>query len=113
MNTTPAAATLKDLWTENPGYRQSYQNSDDIDVAIALLDLAGATRLVDVGCGNGAFAIAAARRYPACRVRAFDALESAVAHGRAAGADLLQAISRSMSRGRTHFHWATNAVTAR
>jgi ubiquinone/menaquinone biosynthesis C-methylase UbiE len=90
MNSMPSLPTLKDLWTKSPGYRQCYQTSDDIDMAIALLDLAGATRLVDVGCGNGAFAIAAARRYPACRVRAFDALESAVAHCRAAGADLLQ-----------------------
>jgi ubiquinone/menaquinone biosynthesis C-methylase UbiE len=79
---------LKDLWTESSSYRQCYQSDDEIETTLRLLDLAGACGLVDVGCGNGAFAVAAARRWPACRVWAFDALESAVAECRARAKDL-------------------------
>jgi len=73
---------MRDLWTHSANYRKSYQTDDDVEAIITLLDLDGAMALVDVGCGNGAFAIAAAGRYPGCRVRAFDALESAVAECR-------------------------------
>jgi SAM-dependent methyltransferase len=79
---------LKDLWTESPSYRQCYQSDGEIETTLALLDLAGARGLVDVGCGNGAFAVAAARRWPACRVWAFDALQSAVAECRARAKEL-------------------------
>ena len=79
---------LKDLWTESASYRQCYQSDDDVETTLGLLDLAGARGLVDVGCGNGAFAVAAARRWAECRVWAFDALESAVAECRARAKEL-------------------------
>ena len=80
---------MKDLWTNSPYYRKALQSNDQVTTDLALLDLAGAESLVDVGCGNGAFAIEAARRRPNCRVIACDILESAVAECRKAGADLL------------------------
>jgi ubiquinone/menaquinone biosynthesis C-methylase UbiE len=69
---------VKDLWTHSDQYRHNYQTDDDVQEILALLQLDHARDLVDIGCGNGAFAIAAAMRYPVCRVWAFDALESAV-----------------------------------
>lgn len=73
---------MKDLWTDSPDYRRHYQSVDEVDDVLALLALEGARGLVDVGCGNGAFAVAAAAKDPALRVWAFDALESAVAECR-------------------------------
>lgn len=88
MNNTTDSQNLKDLWTDSSDYRRCYQTEDDVETTLRLLDLNGARGLVDVGCGNGAFAVTAARRYPACRVWAFDALRSAVDECRARGGDL-------------------------
>src|SRR5437660_744934 len=73
---------LKDLWSDSADYRRNYQTDDDIETILRLLRVSTASGLVDIGCGNGAFAITAAQRHPACRVWAFDALESAVAECR-------------------------------
>jgi SAM-dependent methyltransferase len=80
---------MKDLWTDSPDYRRCYQREDDIDEVLAMLDLERARGLVDIGCGNGAFAVTAATRHPTCRVWAFDALESAVAECRARAGELV------------------------
>lgn len=74
---------LKDLWTASSEYQRCYQTDDDVESTLRLLELDHARALVDVGCGNGAFAVAAAGRFPGCRIFAFDALESAVAECRA------------------------------
>lgn len=92
MKPTPQRQpALNDLWTDSADYRAHYQTHDDIETILRLLDLANASGLVDLGCGNGAFALTAARRYPACRVWAFDALESAVKQCRAEAGGLLHA----------------------
>jgi len=79
MKPASETAVLRDLWTTSPRYRQLYQPPDEIDAVISLLEMEQATALADIGCGNGAFTIAAARRAnPDCRVWAFDALQSAV-----------------------------------
>jgi ubiquinone/menaquinone biosynthesis C-methylase UbiE len=80
-----ATPSLVDLWTSSPDYRQQFQSPDEIDTVITLLDLEHGTALVDAGCGNGAFARAAAERHPGCHVHAFDALASAIAACRSAG----------------------------
>ena len=82
---------LKDIWTDSPEYRRNYQTDDDIEAILGCLGLSTASGLVDVGCGNWAFSVAAAERYPACRVWAFDALESAVSECCAKAGDLLHA----------------------
>ncbi|MGD1019399.1 MAG: class I SAM-dependent methyltransferase [Verrucomicrobiia bacterium] len=82
---------LKDIWTNSPDYRRNYQTDGDIEAILGCLGLSTASGLVDIGCGNGAFSIAAAQRYPSCRVWAFDALESAVSECRAKAGDLLRA----------------------
>jgi SAM-dependent methyltransferase len=79
---------LRDGWTHDPDYRSCYQKADDVESVLRLLALTPNCSLVDVGCGNGAFAIAAARKEPACRVWAFDALDSAVAECKAKAAGL-------------------------
>ena len=75
----PKPTVLRDGWTHDPDYRHCYQTEDDVETILNLLALGPASALVDIGCGNGAFAIAAAQKHPGCRVWAFDALESAVA----------------------------------
>jgi len=75
---TAAAAPLRDMWTASPTYRQLYQSPDEIETVTKMLEMPAATALVDVGCGNGAFLIAAARANPTCRILAYDALQSAV-----------------------------------
>lgn len=70
---------LKDLWSRSIEYRDAYQDADEIETIVRLLELERAESLVDAGCGNGAFAIAAARANPRLQVWAFDALPSAVA----------------------------------
>ena len=74
---------LRDGWTHDPDYRRCYQTEDDVETILSLLDLSQASALVDIGCGNGAFALAAAQKNPGCRIWAFDALDSAVARCRA------------------------------
>jgi SAM-dependent methyltransferase len=89
---TPHKSTgaLKDGWTHDADYRRCYQTEDDIKTILALLALGRESRLVDIGCGNGAFAIAAAQQHPGCRVWAFDALDSAVAECKARAGGLPQ-----------------------
>ena len=77
-STTQPRAVPKDIWTNSPDYRRHYQTDGDIEAILGCLSLSTASGLVDIGCRNGAFSIAAAQRYPACRVWALDALESAV-----------------------------------
>ena len=79
---------LRDIWSASSDYRTWYQTNDEVETIVRLLDLGDARTLVDVGCGNGAFSIAAARANPYCKVRAFDALESAIAQCKSAAADL-------------------------
>ena len=73
-----AAPVLRDLWTNSVEYRRLHQPPDEIEEVARLLEMETATALLDVGCGNGVFGIAAARVNPACRLYAFDALQSAV-----------------------------------
>jgi len=79
---------LKDLWSTSGQYRSECQTADDIQTTLALLNLPGATALTDVGCGNGAFSIAAARTHPDLKVFAYDAMESAMAEFTAAAEGL-------------------------
>jgi SAM-dependent methyltransferase len=90
MHNSPDTSKLKDLWSESPEYQRCYQSDEDVEAVLDLLDLDSAQVLVDIGCGNGAFAIAAAAKFPACRVWAFDALDSAVDECRARAGELLQ-----------------------
>ena len=77
------------MWSASSDYRTWYQTSDEVETIVRLLELGGGPRmLVEVGCGNGAFSMAAARANPHCKVRAFDALESAIAQCKSASADL-------------------------
>jgi SAM-dependent methyltransferase len=71
-------SVLRDEWTHDPDYRRYFQTDEDIEAILKLLALDKTSTLVDIGCGNGAFAIAAARRFAACQVWACDALDSAV-----------------------------------
>lgn len=80
---------LKDGWTHDPDYRRCYQTEDDVETILRLLTLTPHCSLVDIGSGNGAFAIAAARKHPDCRVWAFDGLDSAVAECKAKAAGLV------------------------
>jgi 2-polyprenyl-3-methyl-5-hydroxy-6-metoxy-1,4-benzoquinol methylase len=84
MKAASETTVLRDLWTTSPEYRQLYQQPDEIEEIARLLEMPWATALLDVGCGNGAFVIAAARSNPACRVWAFDALDSAASECQAA-----------------------------
>ena len=78
MKSASETPVLRDLWTTSLEYRRLYQPADEIEAVVNLLEMEQATALVDIGCGNGAFTIAAARANPACRVWGFDALQSAV-----------------------------------
>ena len=91
-------AELVDLWTTSSDYRQQFQGDDEVQTILSLLDLERATSLADVGCGNGAFALAAARRYAQCRVWAFDALASAVDECGAQAAELGDRLRTSVAR---------------
>jgi len=79
-------ADIPDTWSSNRGYIDRFQTDEQIDQILTLPDLDSAHGLVDVGCSNGAFAIAAAERYPHCQVWALDPLESAVAECRRSAA---------------------------
>jgi len=70
---------IPDSWTGHAGYIRSYQSQEQVADVLELLDLAPACGFIDIGCGNGAFAVPAAAQYPACDVWAFDPLGSAVA----------------------------------
>ena len=76
---TSGHAGLRDGWTHDPEYRQCYQTESDIDTILDLLALDRGLTFADIGCGNGAFAIAAAQQHPDCHVWAFDPLDSALA----------------------------------
>lgn len=80
-------STMKDMWSCSAGYRRAYQDERQIEAVIRLLRLDGATGLVDIGCGNGVFAIEAARRHPDCQVWCCDPLQSAIAECRRRAAD--------------------------
>jgi SAM-dependent methyltransferase len=80
--------TVKDLWSNSKEYRSKFQADDEVRTVLDLLDLKDARRLVDVGCGNGAFSLAASRAFPHLNVFAYDALDSAIAAFDTAAADL-------------------------
>lgn len=80
---------LTDLWSTSPQYAADFQSPQEIANTIELLDLADARFFVDSGCGNGAFAIAAAKQYPHCQMHACDALESAIEECNRIGGDLI------------------------
>ncbi|MDB6083607.1 MAG: SAM-dependent methyltransferase [Gammaproteobacteria bacterium] len=69
---------LKDLWSKSAQYRAECQTPDDVRSTLELLQLESASSLADVGCGNGAFSIAAARAHSHLKIFAYDALESAI-----------------------------------
>ncbi len=69
---------MSDLWTKADEYSRAYQQDEQIGTVLDLLELSPATGLIDLGCGNGAFAVEAARRHPECRVWACDVLPGAV-----------------------------------
>ena len=79
---------LNDLWSDSDGYKRQFQTDEDIKKMLQLLKLETASSMVDIGCGNGAFAVEAARQFPACRIYAFDGLESAIEQCRAHVASL-------------------------
>ena len=88
MSKTNDNPSIKDRWTCSGGYRQAYQNNQQIEAILSLLQLDAAAGLIDVGCGNGVFAIEAARRHPECKVWACDRLQSAIAECRKAASEL-------------------------
>ena len=88
MNQIDQTPELKDLWSTSSDYRTHCQAPDEIETIVRLLTLDGVAALADVGCGNGAFSLAAARSYPKCKVFAFDALASAIEAYKAQAADL-------------------------
>jgi len=85
---TGTRPTIKDLWTTDASYQASYQSDDEVETIVRLLDVERAEALADIGCGNGAFALATARANPRLKVFAFDAIDSAVAEARARAAEL-------------------------
>jgi ubiquinone/menaquinone biosynthesis C-methylase UbiE len=80
---------LTDLWSTSSAYAAEFQSEREIADTLELLDLSDARFFVDSGCGNGAFAIAAAKQYPHCQVHACDALGSAVDECAQNGGDLI------------------------
>jgi len=69
---------IPDRWTGASDYPDHYQKEEQVREILELLELAAAEALADVGCGNGAFAVAAAVQFPNCTVWASDPLASAV-----------------------------------
>lgn len=84
------ASSEKEKWPWGEGYQKRFQTSEQVEETVQLLDMDSASRLVDIGCGNGKFAIAVAKRLPACRVWAFDPLETAIAECKKAAGALLE-----------------------
>jgi SAM-dependent methyltransferase len=81
---------MKDRWTCSKGYQRALQNEQQIETIISALQLDNATGLIDIGCGNGVFAIEAARRYPKCQVWACDPLQGAIAKCKEEAGKLLE-----------------------
>ena len=75
---TTESAYIPDGWTHSTGYAARYQREEQVSEVTELLRLETADVLLDIGCGNGAFSVAAAAEFPDCRVWAFDALGTAV-----------------------------------
>lgn len=69
---------ISDFWTCSACYADLYQTDEQVREVIKLLELGSATLLIDIGCGNGAFAVSAASQYPSCSIVAVDCLSSAV-----------------------------------
>ncbi len=67
-----------DTWTHSKDYAARYQTLEQISETISCLQLIKTGSLLDIGCGNGAFSIAVAKKFPECKIFAVDALESAV-----------------------------------
>ena len=88
---------IVDLWSNDPDYRRQFQREAEVDETVRLLELEESSLLADVGCGNGTFAVAAARS--GCSVVALDALASAVAAcaraAAGAGVAVLPAVARA------------------
>lgn len=74
----PENTDISDLWTTSSYYADLYQKDEQIREVIQLLHLRSANSLIDIGCGNGIFAIAAATQFPNCSVLAIDSLSSAI-----------------------------------
>ena len=74
--------SLKDGWTTNEDYKGLYQSDEEVAETLELLELSGATALLDSGCGNGELSVHAARKFPDLRIFGYDALESAVVEAR-------------------------------
>jgi SAM-dependent methyltransferase len=81
-------AAAEEQWPWGRGYREALQSRQQVEEIVRLLQLEGSAGMVDIGCGNGVFAIAAARRYRQCQVWACDPLESAVAECRRLAGEL-------------------------
>ena len=73
---------LKDGWTTSESYKKLYQSDEEVAETLDLLELNGATALLDNGCGNGELSIQAARIFPELRISGYDALESAIVEAR-------------------------------
>src|SRR5687768_8754406 len=91
LATTTTPTRLIDHWSTSPEYRAQYQTDDEIHTIVRLLDLQSAHALADVGCGNGAFSLAAARAHANLNVFAFDALPSAIEAYRASASNVREA----------------------
>src|SRR5690349_7772998 len=89
MTSPTSPASLKDLWSCSRDYQAQCQPAEEVTTIVRLLELENASALADVGCGNGAFAIAAARAAPQLKVFGFDALASALDACRARAPDLI------------------------
>jgi len=80
--------SLKDGWTNDEGYKKLYQADEAVLETLELLELSGATALLDNGCGNGELSVQAARKFPELRIYGYDALESAVVEARRRASNL-------------------------
>jgi len=69
---------ITDTWTHNLDYANRYQTPAQISDVIDSLKLSEARTFLDIGCGNGAFSMAAAVKFPSCQIFAVDPLDSAV-----------------------------------
>lgn len=81
---------LEDNWTTDDAYKKYYQTDSDIAECLRLLELKGASALLDVGCGNGELALQAVSNYPNLTIYGSDGMESAIAEARKRAAALDQ-----------------------